>query len=139
MSRSHSSLLRSGTISTKAYNATLAATRNGVPTKIAPFESKSKDEGRVQGNKGSNVAARKHIDKHQEKGSPIASGPTSGGSVHKGGSVTKNHINASEYERPMFPKGAGYSEKPGTRQTRMKGTVVQSGPMYGGPKSRKYG
>jgi hypothetical protein len=112
MAQSARSLMRSGLISPKA-SAKLAVLRGtrAQGSKMAAFEHKFKDQGRVQGNDGHGDHTVGHIDKKQHGRGPVGRGQEmpsrsragrseTGGAEHRGGSYApgRNQID-------QFPQG----------------------------------
>ena len=131
MPRSVSSLMRSGAISTKAYNSTLAKTRSQ-KSKMAHMDDKAKDDGRGSVGKLKPNEINQH--EHQRAGSAIGGKPSRGGFVQGGAPRTgANHINKPSNNK-KFPPGGTAPGKGGTPlpPARTKGTVTQPGPFYGG-------
>lgn len=146
MSESMSSLHRRGMISPKvmarmAKPAILNKTR-AQPSKMAAMGDKSKVDNHLPP-RGASIATGKTIDKNQGTGSPrTASGlPSKGARVNKTAEAHIGTINADQ--SPKFPAGGTVKKnsRPVGRQG-LGGTspgLRSSGPIYGGPSSRKYG
>ena len=130
MPRSVHSMMRHGLISTKAYNSTLAKTRSQ-KSKMAHMDDQSKDDGR--GTRGEIDAGEINQHEHQRSsGGGVVRKPNAtahGGAPHVGA----NAINKSSNKK-KFPPGGTAKGKGGTpaAPSRIKGTVVQPGPYYGG-------
>ena len=135
MTRSASDLMRSGMVSTKAYNSTLAKTRSGVPTKMAKFEASDRDEGKPR----RGVKSSRAINQNQRETAAGVKAPTSRkGGKQRRGQPKVGHINREQ--GPKFPRSAGYGVK--ASDTKRQGSVrTTGGPAgntsmyYGGPNS----
>lgn len=124
-----------GSISPKAagkLNAKLAVLRKTRPqkSKMAAFEAKGKDEG---------SAHKKAEVPSNEINHPTNQKRGSFGRVSKGGSAkgntapTSRQINQKPMQGKRWVPGSNVSaSNPKTGNTRMKGTIAQSGPAYGG-------
>jgi hypothetical protein len=106
------------------------------PSKMASFGDRSKVDAHNP-KRGASVATGKTIDKNQRTG-PM---PSRGARVNKGG---QPHVDAiDENQTPKFPAGA--TVKKNSRPVGVQGLggtapgLRSSGPIYGGPSSRKYG
>ncbi len=115
-----SRLLRSGAVSARALNSTLAKTR-AQNSRMANFDSKSKDDGK--GSRGISGATSRSIDTNQRKGSAIGGAMTKGSSV--GGSTrTPTSRSINENAGKKWPSEAGLTKADKTttsHNTRMKG------------------
>lgn len=139
MTRSASDMMRSGAVSTRAYNSVLAQTKNGVPTKMAKFNSSKKDEAGTRDKGHTGVASREAINQNQRLSSAVAFGPTARkGGKQRRGQPTSAHINREQ--GPLFPSGGYEQGGPGnkTGNVKMKGPVRRTGGVgvgkyYGGP------
>ena len=159
MGEAATSLFRRGLISQKQAGklGILKQTKSGVPTKMADFDGRSKDEGGTR-DKGAPEASTRHIDKRQDMGSPArASGaPSSGGSVGKGATgqpVRRRQLDDAATQKPDFPAGSGKrgappnevrSSPPGggkpvpssggkmSTPKKLKAKVAKQGGQYGG-------
>jgi hypothetical protein len=138
MPRSASSLLRSGAISTKAYNATLAKTR-AQKSKMAEFNDRQKDEG----DKENDGAVRiDHINNKQFQRMKAGGGadgvPSKGGRSLGNEAPKPGQIDQASMQKKKFPHGGhfvGKGNKSGPAgHIGVKGGVVQSGPYMGGGK-----
>lgn len=124
-----------GSISPKAakkLNGKLAVLRGTRPQKsrMAAFDHKAKDEGKTQ--QRAEVPGNE-IDHPTNQRDRIGSTPSKGGQARGGAEPRTGHINQGSQQRPKFPAGGAMSSKnPKTGNTRMKGAIAQSGPMYGG-------
>jgi hypothetical protein len=99
--------------------------------KMAAFDGKSKDEGKVAGGAGLH---RNEIDAPatQSKQGAVGRVSTGGGIGKPESHVTVTHIDQPE-NRKTWPKGGGVSAgNPKTGNTRMKGPIARSGGLYGG-------
>lgn len=124
-----------GSISSKAakkYPGILDQTKHQA-AKMADFDEKDgvRDQGGIK-DKGHAAAATDHIQKNQRASSAIASKPSKGGSVNKGGQFGRGQIDDGEYQAPAFP--AGSKAKKGKKGTpsRLKGKIPAQGGQYGG-------
>ena len=130
MPRSVHSMMRHGLISTKAYNSTLAKTRSQ-KSKMAHMDDQSKDDGR--GTTGKLKAGEINAPEHQRASAAgVVRKPNA--TAHGGAPRTgPDHINKASNKK-KFPPGGIAPGKGGIPHTpsRIKGTVVQPGPYYGG-------
>jgi hypothetical protein len=140
MTLSAKSLYAKGSISPKEM-AKLQVLRGSKsqPSKMAPFEQKTKDEGH-QRNKG---IPEMRVDQINNKrvqdsgGSYGTSGkrepPSKGGRAGPEGQTHVNEINRADYQKPKFPSGGNVkASNPKTGNTKMKAKrKQQSLPMYG--------
>jgi hypothetical protein len=98
----------------------------------------ARDQGRNRDRGDTTVASVGHINKarQQREGSAIASRPTRGGRVNRGGQPTVDAINQDQ--RPAFPAGATVRRGATNAAPRAVrgGRQRPSGPMYGGPNGR---
>ena len=158
MARSATDLMRTGAVSTKAYNSYLATTGTRVPAKMAKFDGRRKDEGGVR-EKATLGGGQINAPKLQSLGNPTrASGKPStkkgraagmppagrsfdpqGGRVDRVSQPRRNQIDAEQ--GPTFPAGGIATGKPSTKtgNTRMKGPIRRAGGIgtqYGGPSRR---
>jgi hypothetical protein len=137
MAESMNSLFRRGMISEKQMGrmekpAILRQTKPGVPTKMAKFEHKRKDEGSKD--RGEIPPTEINHPTNQRLGK--IGTVSKGGQVGKGAQPTVNAINQDQ--TPKFP--AGDRIKANRRQVGVKGHGGKSsGPEYGGPSSRADG
>jgi hypothetical protein len=131
------SLHASGRISDKQMKklAVLRATRSQ-KSKMAPFDSREKDEGRL-GNEGKTPVNEINSREHQDRGGRYGT-PTKHGRAGSEGQLHKSHINEPQHQHPKFPSGGDVkASNPKTGNTRMKGGKQRpSGPLYGGPNGR---
>ena len=145
MAESAQSLFRRGMISPK--QATKLGVLKGTKLNPAfgageePFENKAgrRDQGGTH-DRGITEAGVGHINnaRQQREGSAIASRPTRGGRVNKGGQPSVDAIDQDQ--RPTFPAGAKVRRQAmGTPQRARGGRQRPSGPMYGGPSSQADG
>lgn len=135
------SLAARGAISPKQMQklAVLKQTRPGVPTKMAPFEQKTKDEGQAHG-KGHSLANVNEIDSHQTQKLGKVGRVSKGGQARGGTVPHTGHINRAAFTKPANPHGAKFKKGEAKRKVGVSGPAPQpSGPEYGGPSSRKYG
>jgi hypothetical protein len=143
MAESIESLFRRGQISGRQLKRRFQTGRDGagVPTKMADFDDPTKDEGSVHqrgeipGNEIEHPTnqARKRFGRVSR-----------GGDVNASGNPKANQINQADYQRPSFP-ARGSRLEPGEARRRVgvaqsnTGSNQSSGPLYGGPNSRRYG
>jgi hypothetical protein len=139
MAESPDSLFRRGMISSKQMGK-LAAQRGtrAEPSKMANFDDKGgrRDQGAGR-DRGISETSVGHINnaRQQREGSAIASKPTRGGRVNKGGQPGVDAINQDQ--RPAFPAGGTPRKQSlGTPARARGGRQRPSGPMYGGPNGR---
>jgi hypothetical protein len=146
MGESMESLYRRGAISGKQMErmgkpAVLKKTKSGVPTKMAAFDGRKKDEGGVR-DRGEVPKNEINHPTNQRAGSPrTAAGLPSRGGQARGGTEPKvGQIDQGAQQRPKFPAGAKVSAAHGKRQVGVVGPKGKSsGPQYGGPSSRANG
>jgi hypothetical protein len=129
MPRSLHAMMSAGHISRGAYNAILRKTR-AQPTKMAAFDDQSKSDGDRE---RAGIIGKNSINEYQKN--PL---PTRGGQARGGHAPDVDHINQRPLQKRKTPGDKMHKGKKGA-PTATKGTIVQSGPMYGGPSSRKYG
>ena len=136
MTRSASDLMRSGMVSTKAYNSTLAKTRSGVPTKMARFEASDRDEGKPR----RGVKSSRAINQNQRETAAGVKAPTSRkGGKQRRGQPKVGHINREQ--GPRFSRSAGYGANPKGYSATSNPARTTGGPRgnttdyYGGPNS----
>jgi hypothetical protein len=151
MAESMQSLFRRGAISGKQMDrmskpAILRKTKPGVPSKLANFDERTKDEGgpRMRGIREVSVDEineRAVQDKGRTWGTKGRGPPTKGGRAGPERTLAKTaHIDDGKLVRPAFPAGAKVSGKNAKRQVGIKGPPGKSsGPQYGGPSSRANG
>ena len=146
MAESMDSLFRRGAISSKQMGrmskpAILRKTKPGIPSKLANFDERTKDEGRAHG-RGIREVSVDEINESavQDRGGRVGT-PTKGGRAGVERTAAKTaHIDDGALQRPAFPAGAKVSGKNGKRQVGIKGPAGKSsGPQYGGPSSRANG
>lgn len=124
------SLHARGLISDKQMKLAALKGSRSQPSKMAPFNGKRADEGKL-GNRG-------RLDEGQinARSSQRTSGkflPSKGGSVGKGGGLTKNQISEGAAQRPKFPAGHKMRGKL-TKPKAIRGTTSQSsGVVYNDP------
>lgn len=126
------SLHASGRISDKQMKklAVLRATRSE-KSKMAPFDSPKKDEGRL-GNKGKSPVNEINSATHQDRGGRYGT-PTKHGRAGPEGQLHKGHIDEGRHQRPKFPAGGDVkASNPKTGNTKMKGKIPAQGGLYGG-------
>jgi hypothetical protein len=141
MARSTTDLMRSGMVSSKAANAVLAATKPGVPAKMAKFEGRRKDEG--------GRSDRGHLKTNEINSTPDKQAQTAPGvrkpAARLGGRQRQGQPHAAhidQQQRPAFPSGGNVGGKARAgANTRMKGAVRRTGGLgkgnyYGGPTGR---
>ena len=144
MSESMHSLYRRGMISSKQMGrmekpAILKQTKNGVPTKMAKFEQKSKDEGKKDG-RGIGAMSVDEINEPdaQDQGGKYGT-PSKGGRVGKPAQVETNEIGERSMQKPSFPR-EGRTVKANKRPVGVQGgTTKSTGNSYGAPNNRKQG
>jgi hypothetical protein len=110
----------------------LRQTRPGVPSKMAKFDSRQKDEGQAHG-RGPKAYSIDHIDEREvQKRGKV--GSVSKGGQARGGTQPKNAaINYGAFQKPKFPPGGAVkASNPKTGNTRMKGKIPAQGGQYGG-------
>src|ERR1700761_4456827 len=108
MTRSVKSLIKSGAISTRAYNETLAKTRSQ-KAKMAPFDQ---DTGNTGGNSSRGLVGKSEINKPRFQKTPGKFKPSRGAGVKNAGAVPdRNAIN--QRNGKMFPAGKSMSGKSG--------------------------
>jgi len=130
MAASAKSLMRAGLISPKA-GAKLAVLRGtrAQKSKMASFDGKQKDEairtrGEVPPNEINHPTNQRHGSRFM---------PSKGGSVGKGGQPTRSAIDENTGKKfPGESKVGTKAAQPRISTARTKGTIAQSGPMYGG-------
>jgi hypothetical protein len=134
--RSAKSLMRTGDISSNAYNATLARTK-AHPSKMAEFNSRAgaADQGSGK-DSGHAIADRRHIDKNKAKGSVLGSAPKSSA---KGSNTPKNaHIDNYPNTKKDAPQTKLIKADPQTmsHNKKMTRTKTSAKNYYGGPGSK---
>ena len=137
-------LFRAGSISSKEW-ARLSMNANGkggkMPSKMAKFESKGKDEGVVGQNRSVAGTGRRHIDGPKQGMGTAAKGagpPSRGGGVHGNGSATTSRA-INEKQKPNFPgQGPGRARKTFSSQQPSSSNSSHTGAdsYYGGPNRR---
>jgi hypothetical protein len=127
MTESLEKMRRSGMISHKAFNALQAKTKVQ-RSKMAEFDSRKRDEGQNR-DRGEVPPNELNHKTNQRKGPRMSAGE------RDGKAPTRNAIDTHTGKKfPLGGKVAGKDTSIGR-----KGGVIQSGPEYGGPSSRKYG
>lgn len=137
MAESISSLARRGLVSS---NAVLKATKVQ-KSKMAPFDGKSKDEGKAHA-KGHAIARVGQINDSKTQRDRAKSMPSKGARVNASQTPNRKQIDRFPGKQAAtFPKGAGMKSSKGfTGNTKMKGgPKPKSGGQYGGPSSRAAG
>jgi hypothetical protein len=138
MPLSAKSLHASGRISDKQMHklSALRGTRSQ-PSKMARFEHKEKDEGRL-GNRGEPPANEINHPTNQDRGRTSGFGgrrapPSKGGRSGPEGQLHVKHIDQAKHQKPKFPaSGDLRASNPKTGNTRMKGKIPAQGGLYGG-------
>jgi hypothetical protein len=132
MSESAKELFKRGLISAKA-GAKLGLGTKVQPSKMAGFDDKGAVDQGGGKDKGVPEAGTKQIDKKQAKGSPIASGPSKGGSAGTESQPGKRNLidNASQ-QGPKFPAGAKVRKTKMGTPKKAKGPIAKQGGLYGG-------
>jgi hypothetical protein len=143
MAESMQSLARRGLISPRQLKRRFQTGKDGsgVPTKMAAFEDRTKDEGSVHQTGEVPANEINHPTNQRKKKVGTVS---KGGGVGREGQVDGSEIEAAEQQKPNFPK---HGTKLEAGETRRRVGVAQSntgsnrssGGQYGGPSSRKYG
>jgi hypothetical protein len=143
MAESIESLFRRGQISGRQLKRRFRTGRDGagVPTKMAAFDDMTKDEGSVH-QRGEIPGNEIEHPTNQRKNK--VGRVSRGGGAGRQGTVRQDQINAAEYQRPNFPaRGSRLEPREVHRRVGVAqsdtGSNQSSGPLYGGPSSRKYG
>jgi hypothetical protein len=141
-------MFRAGQISSKQVKRLSAqhgwSPGKGAKTKgqMAPFHGKgTKDQGGVHGNKG--ILDEDQIDQPRHQRTGAAFKPSKGGGAGRETSpAPHNGIDMPMQQKPDWPRGSGATGKAGGAPKRLSaqtGPIPRSGPLYGGPSSRKDG
>ena len=125
------SLHARGLISDKQMKLAAQKGTRSQPSKMAPFDGKGRTAEGSLGNKGRLKANQ--IDSHETQKTGGKFLPSKGGSVGKGGGLTKNQISEGAAQRPKFPAGHKMRGKL-TKPKAIRGTTSQSsGVVYDTP------
>lgn len=128
-------MARLGSISPKAQaklNSKLAVLRGTRPQKgkMAAFDGKSKDEGRVEQKAEIPGNEINHPTNQRDRAGSL---PSKGGSARGGTTPTASQINQTPMQGKKWVPGSNVSARnPATGNTRMKGKIPAQGGQYGG-------
>jgi hypothetical protein len=112
--------------------AILRQTKHGVPSKMAPFDHKDKDEGKAHGRGHANYSVDE-INEHATQKKGHVGRVTKGGGAHGGTEPRADHINEGAFGHPKFPtSGDMKASNPKTGNVLMKGKIPKTGGQYGG-------
>jgi len=131
--RSLNSLMASGAISAKAaakFKPAILRQTRAQKGKMARFDGRSKDEGSAH--KKAEVPSN-HISHPTNQRDRVGSTPSKGGQARGGTVPTRKQIDQAPLQGKKWIPGSGVSTKnPKTGNTRMKGTIANTGGPYGG-------